>query len=104
MSDLLNPTCTALKATLNPPRTPSRPGSASLEHPEVASPTPEHWEWDIPDLQEGSPFHKAQLKRLKEVVQLLGGPEVWLQEGLTILEWHRSNYGAAGPTHLTVLW
>ena len=63
-----------------------------------------HWTWEAPDLSEGSPFHKARMKRLREVIAICRGPPSWLEEGKWLLTEHRKNYGPEGPKSLVVLW
>ena len=77
-------------------------GNPELETPSPAAvPT---WTWTAPNLSVESDFYHAQLKRLKEVVALCQGSSDWIEEGISIMARHRTNYGPDGPKSLVVLW
>jgi hypothetical protein len=62
------------------------------------------WNWDVPDLSEGSAFYIARTTSLREAVKDLEDSEYWYQEGLECLARHRTNYTTEGPQQLQLLW
>jgi hypothetical protein len=62
------------------------------------------WDWEPPDLTEGSEWYNARVARLREAVQGLDEPDYWLKEGLECLARHRLNYTDKGPQQLQLLW
>ena len=61
------------------------------------------WDWEVPNLQEGGDWHCARLKPLQQAISgLTNEVQLW-EEGQALLPNHRLNYGATGPTALTVL-
>ncbi len=54
------------------------------------------WDWETPDLMEGSPWHHARLSKLKKVKQDLETRDNWYQEGLAGLNWHIMLKGTNG--------
>ena len=59
----------------------------------------------MPDLQKGGNLYNDRVHSLQRVLNQLGPRQEYLfQEGLTILDAHRKNYGSDGPVHLVILW
>ena len=79
-------------------------------HPTTSSTPPSkpivsQWTWIHPDLIKGGEFYNKSVHKLRSAIKHLGPKyEYLLEEGLKILAAHRINYGAEGPTHLTILW
>ena len=63
-------------------------------------------QWRPPDLRVGSPWCDGQLLALRRAAQTCGNPTTVVQEGLSILDAHRNNYDANGPTptQLQLMW
>ena len=74
--------------------------------PNPATDEPYDWNWEVPDLSPGSPWHTARTCSLKAAISSanLPEPERHFQEGLDALSVHRGNYSEAGPQRLQLLW
>ena len=62
------------------------------------------WNYELPDLSEGSDFYNDRVENLKRVIAGREDEAELLQEGLEALKIHRENYTEAGPKYLQVLW
>ena len=63
-----------------------------------------HWIWQPPDLRRGGAWFKSRVKSLRRAAATQSDPDVCVQEGLTLLQLHRQNYGLDGPKQLVMLW
>jgi hypothetical protein len=61
------------------------------------------WDWEPPDLTEGSEWYNSRVASLNKAVQGLDEMVHWLK-GLQCLDRHRLNYTEQGPQQLQLLW
>jgi hypothetical protein len=82
----------------------SKPASPSpAQHVNLDKIEKPEWVWEVPDLSEGSDWHKKQMQSLHLAVKDLTNSEHWLEEGTKALQRHRNNYGITGPKELQLL-
>jgi hypothetical protein len=64
------------------------------------------FQWNPPDLSEGSTWYNASVHSLQTAVSTLPDPTTAFKDGLELLRIHRGNYTATGPDpkQLQLLW
>jgi hypothetical protein len=82
------------------PKAKDEPGWTDGENADDA----EEWEWEVPELGPGSPWYADREANLREAVKDTTDPDQCYRDGLECLRHHRTNYTAAGPQRLQLLW
>jgi hypothetical protein len=101
--EALGPLLTTDQGVETPDDTQHETSNQAFVPPNAAS---EHFSWKPPDLSLTSNWTKARVSNLISSALLFQDPGPLIEEGLRILQRHRTNYTPYGPnpTHLQLLW